>query len=95
MSKADPKSEEQSFEAHAERLATIVSQLEKGDLPLESSLALFEEGVKLARAAQAKIESAERRVEELLGFDTEGKPVTKPVTRGDRGPKLPDSGDEG
>lgn len=71
----------ETFEASTERLATIVEELERGDLPLERSLALFEEGVRLARLAQAKIEQAERRVEELLGFDTEGRPVTKTLTR--------------
>ena len=39
-----------SFEESVRRLATIVEQLEAGDLPLERSLELFEEGVRLARA---------------------------------------------
>ncbi len=72
--------ETSTFEDHQKRLAEIVSELERGDLPLETSLALFEEGVKLARLAHAKIENAERRVEELLGFDTNGQPVTKDLT---------------
>lgn len=68
-----------SFEDHQKRLAEIVTELERGDLPLEDSLALFEEGVKLARLAHAKIERAEKRVEELLGFDTDGEAVTKEI----------------
>jgi exodeoxyribonuclease VII small subunit len=71
----------ETFEASTERLAGIVEELERGDLPLERSLLLFEEGVRLARAAQGKIEQAERRVEELLGFDTEGRPVTRTLTK--------------
>jgi exodeoxyribonuclease VII small subunit len=69
----------ESFEASTERLATIVESLERGDLPLERALALFEEGVRLARDAQARIEGAEKRVEELLGFDAHGKPTTRPL----------------
>lgn len=68
-----------TFETSTERLAKIVEQLERGDLPLEKSLELFEEGVSLARRAQAQLDRAERRVEELLGFDPNGKPVTREV----------------
>jgi exodeoxyribonuclease VII small subunit len=70
-----------TFEEATTRLAAIVEELERGDLPLERSLALFEEGVKLARAAQARIENAERRVEELLGVDPSGRPVTRELSR--------------
>jgi len=66
-----------SFEASTERLAQIVDALEHGDLPLEQSLRLFEEGVRLLRSAEERLDQAERRVEELLGFDTKGKPVTR------------------
>jgi exodeoxyribonuclease VII small subunit len=67
-----------SFEESTRRLADIVAQLEGGDLPLERSLALFEEGVRLARAAQARLDTAEKRVEELLAIDPQGKPILKP-----------------
>jgi exodeoxyribonuclease VII small subunit len=66
-----------SFEAASRRLSDIVLELERGDLPLEQALALFEEGIKLARTAHATIERAERRVEELLGFDGDGRAVTR------------------
>jgi len=66
-----------SFEESARRLAQIVAELEGGDLPLERSLALFEEGVRLARAAQDRLDQAERRVEELLGVDAQGKPIVR------------------
>jgi exodeoxyribonuclease VII small subunit len=66
-----------SFEAYTERLAEIVEQLEGGELPLERSLELFEEGVGLARRAQSRLDAAERRVEELLGVDEDGSPVTR------------------
>lgn len=68
---------EPSFELSLGRLGEIVEQLESGELPLERSLELFEEGVKLARASQAKLDQAERRVEELLSIDEEGNPVVR------------------
>ena len=49
-----------------DRLQTVVAQLEEGDLPLEQSLAMFEEGVRLSRAGARRLDEAERRVEELL-----------------------------
>lgn len=73
-----PAGEPSSFEESARRLSQIVAELEGGDLPLERSLLLFEEGVRLARAAQERLDQAERRVEELLGIDAQGKPVVRP-----------------
>jgi exodeoxyribonuclease VII small subunit len=66
-----------SFEESTRRLAKIVAELEGGDLPLERALALFEEGVQLSRSAQERLDRAEKRVEELLGMDAEGRPVTR------------------
>lgn len=70
------------MEEATRRLATIVEDLEEGDLPLERALLLFEEGVHLAKAAQAQIDEAEKKVEELLGVDPTGRPVTKEIDRG-------------
>jgi exodeoxyribonuclease VII small subunit len=67
----------ETFEDATRRLSQIVEELEAGDLPLERSLALFEEGVKLARSAQERLDRAERRVEELLGVDENGRPITR------------------
>lgn len=79
----DPSAEEHpgadeplSFEASIAALGQIVEQLERGDLPLEESLNLFEQGVRLSKDAQAKLDLAEKRVEMLLGFDDEGEPIT-------------------
>lgn len=76
--KDSPPGEALSFETATQRLAVIVEELESGQLPLEKSLALFEEGVALSQAAQAKLDHAERRIDELLGVDAQGKAVTKP-----------------
>jgi len=70
--------EEAGFEQSMARLAKIVEQLEKGDLPLEESLKLFEEGVKLSRAAQERLDAAQQKVEKLLSVDAQGKPKTAP-----------------
>lgn len=65
-----------SFEVAIKRLTEIVSTLERGDLPLEESLRLFEEGVQLSRVSQARLDSAEKRVEQLLSVDGEGRART-------------------
>jgi len=68
---------EKKFEAALSRLEEIVSELESGELGLEQSLKLFEEGVKLARVCNARLEDAERKVEILLK-DKNGKVTAKP-----------------
>ena len=57
---------EKKFEAALARLEEIVKELETGDLPLEQSLKLYEEGIKLSRLCNKRLEEAERRVEILL-----------------------------
>ena len=66
-----------SFEKAIQRLGEIVESLEEGEQPLEESLALFEEGMTLARSSQEILNRAERRIEELLGVDSQGKPVVR------------------
>lgn len=75
----EPASAEPSFEEATRRLSQIVAELEGGDLPLDRSLALFEEGVRLARAAEERLDRAEKRVEELLGIDARGLPVVREI----------------
>jgi exodeoxyribonuclease VII small subunit len=53
------------FEAAIAELETIVKRLEEGDLPLETSLQLYERGVQLSRFCHAQLEEAEKRVEIL------------------------------
>ncbi len=68
---------EKKFETSLERLEKIVKELEQGDLPLEQSLKLFEEGIKLSRICNRRLEDAERRVEILLK-DEAGNVVAQP-----------------
>ncbi len=53
------------FESAIAELEKIVAQLEAGDLPLDTSLALFERGVTLSRYCQEQLGAAERRIEQL------------------------------
>ena len=54
------------FEIALKRLEDIVKRLEEGDQSLDNALELFEEGIKLSRFCNAKLEDAERRVEVLV-----------------------------
>jgi exodeoxyribonuclease VII small subunit len=54
------------FETALKRLEEIVKKLESGDLTLDASLELFEEGIQLSRLCHQKLGQAERRVEILL-----------------------------
>lgn len=78
-SEATPReaAHEVSFEDAIERLSEIVEALESSGLPLEQSLKLFEEGVQLARKSQARLDNAERKVQELLAYDEGGKPIVE------------------
>ena len=66
------KEKEKSFESSLIELEKVVEQLEAGDLPLERMLELFEQGVRLSRECQKRLDEAERKVEILLKND-EGK----------------------
>ena len=67
MKKAEAQS--QNFEASLASLEKIVRELERGELPLEKSLELFERGVRLSRECQERLQEAERRIEVLLQRD--------------------------
>ncbi len=63
-----------TFEASLEALEQIVRELEQGDLPLEKSLELFEQGIRLSRECQERLSQAERRIEILLK-DNQGRAI--------------------
>jgi exodeoxyribonuclease VII small subunit len=64
-----------TFEAGLEELERIVKELEKGDLPLEQSLSLFETGMRLSAECKRQLEEAESRVEILTKRGAEIVPV--------------------
>jgi exodeoxyribonuclease VII small subunit len=80
------KTEELTFEQALEALETLVERLEKGELTLEESLKLYEEGIRLSRLCHGKLEEAEGKIEILLkdargepALDAKGNPRTEPL----------------
>jgi exodeoxyribonuclease VII small subunit len=67
-----------AFEEILSRLNTVVEKLEAGDMTLEDSLALFEEGVRLSRLGSVRLDEAERRVERLLNEDGKTAMIASP-----------------
>lgn len=81
----------QTFESSLKELEKIVRDLEEGDLSLEESLKLFEDGVKLSRECQERLNQAERRIEILLK-DGDGNPSLQAIQpedlREEKQPKI-------
>ena len=69
---------EKTFEQAMKRLEEIVDQLEEGELPLEKSLKLFEEGINLSKFLTQKLAKAEVKVQKLIKTQ-EGKYKTEPL----------------
>ena len=65
------------FEKKLERLEEIVDKMETGELTLEDSLKLFEEGVKLSRECNVQLSEAEQKVKLLLGVDESGHAIAR------------------
>lgn len=74
------KDETPAFEEALKQLEEIVQRLEKGDLALEESLRLYEQGIQLSRLCHARLEEAEGRIEVLLK-DARGEPVVDEAGR--------------
>jgi exodeoxyribonuclease VII small subunit len=55
-----------TFEESLKQLEIIVAQLERGDLPLEDSVKIFEEGMRLSAQCKQELETAEGKVQILL-----------------------------
>lgn len=68
------------FEESSKRLEKIVERLEAGDVSLEDSLSLYEEGIALFRHCSAKLEEAKKKVEILTKKGDEGKMETVPFS---------------
>lgn len=65
------------FEKKLGRLEDIVEKMETGELTLEDSLKLFEEGVKLSRECNVQLSEAEQKVKILLGMDGDGNAIER------------------
>lgn len=64
-----------SFEKDLKRLEDIVSKMEEGDIPLDESMKLFEEGIKLSRLCSERLDKAEKKVE-IITADKNGNITT-------------------
>ena len=71
-----PESKAPDFEKAIAELESLVERLERGDLPLDEALKVFERGVALTRHCQTALQAAQQRVEILLKRD--GEPVVAP-----------------
>jgi exodeoxyribonuclease VII small subunit len=69
----------EKFEDALSKLEKIVGQLEEGDISLEESLKLFEEGIRLSRLCNQKLDEAERKVQ-ILVKDREGNVKAEPFS---------------
>ena len=65
------------FEKNLVRLEEIVGKMERGELSLDDSLMLFEEGVKLSKQCHQRLSEAENKVRILMGVDDKGQPITQ------------------
>lgn len=75
----EPAIEQMSFEQALSALEAIVQQLERGDVPLDQSISLYERGEALRTACQKRLDAAQARIEKIVqGAD--GRPVgTEPL----------------
>ena len=67
-----------TFEEAMARLETIVAGLEKGDVPLEEAMGLFEEGTALMKQCSQVLDKAEQKVAKLISA-ADGSPVEEPM----------------
>ena len=68
-----------SFEEAMKALEEVVTRLERGDVPLDESIALYEQGAKLKKRCETKLKEAEEKVAAIT-LDADGNPTgTTPV----------------
>ena len=74
---------ELSFEEALKNLEQTVMKMEQGDLNLDENIKFFEEGNKLVKFCTEQLNKAEKKVEVLLGKNSEGEPVFKDIQNED------------
>ncbi len=72
---------EMSFEEAMKELEQVVSQLERGDVALDASIALYERGAELKKRCETKLKEAEEKVAQLT-LDGDGVPTGKTPVQG-------------
>ena len=76
-----------NFEQALTRLEEIVDRMERGDLSLEESLALFEEGIGLSRQCIQRLDAAEQQIQKLVHLE-DGKFILEPWGHADDPKKI-------
>ena len=74
MAETAPNSPDMSFEDALRALEDVVRKLESGDVPLDESITLYERGEALRKHCQARLDSAQARIEKIVA-GPDGQPV--------------------
>ncbi|MET1247818.1 exodeoxyribonuclease VII small subunit [Sporolactobacillus sp. STCC-11] len=64
------------FEEAMDKLEQIVKQLEENDVPLEKAIGLFQEGMALSKICHDKLETVEKKMDQLVSPNGESKPFS-------------------
>jgi exodeoxyribonuclease VII small subunit len=80
------------FEKAFQQLETIVKRLESEEMPLDESLQLFEEGIRLSRFCNQKLEEVEKKIELILS-DAKGQPRIEPFESEESDDESDDAGE--
>lgn len=67
MAETAPNSPDMSFEDALRALEDVVRKLESGEVPLDESITLYERGEQLRKLCQARLDSAQARIEKIVG----------------------------
>ncbi|MEL6533164.1 MAG: exodeoxyribonuclease VII small subunit [Pseudomonadota bacterium] len=78
---AEKPVEQMSFEDAIKELEEVVGQLDRGDVALDASIALYERGAKLKARCEAKLKEAEEKVAQIT-LDADGRPTGSRDTEG-------------
>ena len=81
------------FEKHLTQLETVVERLERGELTLDESVRLFEEGMKLSQECKQELEQAEGRIQVLFEGKNGKMQVAEMELEGDDDEEVGDGGD--
>lgn len=88
-----PRPRANEFEKAFQQLEEIVKRLESEELPLDESLQLFEEGIRLSRFCHQRLEAVEKKIETILA-DAKGEPRTEPFDQGEDASGEPVTADD-
>jgi exodeoxyribonuclease VII small subunit len=82
LNAADAQQVELNFEDAMNQLEDIVSQLERGDVPLEKAIDLFQQGMRLSQICGQKLAQVERKIEMIVEEDgeVEKQPFQPPLS---------------